>query len=162
MKVRSAIAADSAAIAAIWNPIIRDTTITFTPDERSEADIRRLIAERQDAGHAVFVADTGDVSGFGFYGQFRNGRGYGRTMEHTVHVAPAARKAGVGRALMAALEGHARAGGAHSLFAGVSGENPAGRAFHAALGFASVAVLPEVGHKFGRWIDLHLMRKPLG
>ncbi len=83
-------------------------------------------------------------------------------MEHTIHVHPETRGRGIGRMLMDAVERHAAAGGAHALFAGVSGENAAGRAFHVRLGYEPVAVLPEVGHKFGRWIDLHLMRKRLG
>jgi phosphinothricin acetyltransferase len=62
---------------------------------------------------------------------------------------------------MAAVEADARAKGKHSLFAGVSSANPEGRAFHAALGFVEVAVLPEVGWKWGRWLDLHLMQKRL-
>jgi phosphinothricin acetyltransferase len=62
---------------------------------------------------------------------------------------------------MAAIEDHARAGGAHSMFAGVSSGNPSGVAFHAALGYREIAMLPEVGFKFGRWFDLHLMQKML-
>jgi phosphinothricin acetyltransferase len=82
-------------------------------------------------------------------------------MEHTIQLAPEASGRGHGRALMTAVEDHARAGGAHSMFAGVSGENPEGRAFHARLGYVETAILPQVGWKFGRWMDLVLMQKIL-
>ena len=79
--------------------------------------------------------------------------------EHSILLAPGAQGSGLGRALLTAVEDHARAGGAHCLFAGVSAENDAGRRFHARMGYAEVAVLPDVGWKFGRYIDLVLMQK---
>jgi phosphinothricin acetyltransferase len=82
-------------------------------------------------------------------------------MEHSVVLAPEARGAGLGRALMHALEEHARAAGVHCLIAGVSAENPSGLRFHGAIGFEEVARLPEVGFKNGRFLDLVLMQKML-
>lgn len=162
MTIRPATAADAAAIAAIWNPVIRDSTITFTSVEKTVEDLETLIAERDAAGHCTLIAsDANRVQGFATYAQFRGGVGYGRTMEHTVILAPGGQGSGLGRALMAAIEDHARAAGAHSIFAGVSSGNPDGVAFHARLGYAAVAVLPDVGWKFGRWFDLHLMQKML-
>ena len=63
------------------------------------------------------------------------------------------------RALLQAVEAHARAGGAHQMIAGVSGENPDARAFHAAQGYHEVAILREAGFKFGRFMNLVLMQK---
>ena len=40
-------------------------------------------------------------------------------------------------------------------------EQAASIALHAALGFAYVGTLPNVGFKFGRWLDSVLMQRPL-
>ncbi|NDW31486.1 GNAT family N-acetyltransferase [Salipiger sp. PrR007] len=156
--IRPATAGDADAVAAIWNPIIDESAATFTNLRKSPEGLQADFAAR---GPAFVVAEEegGLVLGFATFFQFRGGPGYARTFEHTVILGPAARGRGVGRALMEALMDEARARGAHSLFAGVSGENPAGIAFHAALGFKQIARLPEVGFKFGRWMDLVLMQK---
>lgn len=162
MKIRPANATDAAAIAAFWNPLIRDTVVTFNRVEKSETDIQDMIKKRLSTGCAFHVADDrGQVLGFATYSQFRGGIGYVRSMEHTIILSPAAQGLGAGRALMLAIEDHAQNAGVHSMIAGVSGENTAGIAFHAALGYREVAVVPEVGRKFDRWMDLHLMQKLL-
>ena len=156
MSVREATVQDAAAVTLIWNHYIRETSVTFNAQEKPVEEVADLIGTRP----AFFVAlDQGQVAGFATYGQFRSGVGSARTMEHTIQLAPGASGRGLGRALMTLVEDHARAGGAHSMFAGVSGENPEGRAFHARLGYAETAVLPHVGWKFGRWMDLVLMQK---
>ncbi len=154
--IRPATAADAPAIAAIWNHYIRETTVTFLPDEKSVEDVEKMIAT-----DVCLVADYGGIQGFARYFQFRGGRGYFHTVEHTVLLASGTAGRGYGRGLMKALMAHAAQAGKHSMWAGVSGENRAGVSFHAALGFQEIARLPEVGFKFGRWIDLVLMQKRL-
>jgi phosphinothricin acetyltransferase len=157
--IRPATIADAAALADLWNPWIRDTAITFNPVEKSPADIVKMIADRNAAGHAFLVAEADGLLGFATYSQFRGGVGYATCMEHTVVLSPQARGRGVGRALMQAIEDHARSTGAHQMIAGVSGENAQGRSFHASLGYREIATVPEAGYKFGRFIDLVLMQK---
>lgn len=160
--IRAATAADAAQIAIIWNGIIRDTLITFNPVEKTVADVAALIAQKDEVGHGFLVAEVdGVVMGFATYGQFRGGQGYRHAAEHTIVLADEARGRGLGPRLMEALEDHARGAGMHTLFAGVSAENPAGVAFHKRIGFAELAVLTEVGRKWDRWIDLVLMQKRL-
>ena len=157
MIIRQARSEDAEAIAALWNPVIRDTAITFNSVEKSIETITEEIASR----HAFLLAEDEALLGFATYGQFRGGVGYARTAEHTIALAPDTRGRGIGRALMQALEDHARDAGFHSLIAGVSGENPGGIAFHERMGYAQVAVLPQVGWKFARWMDLILLQKLL-
>lgn len=160
MILRPAGAADHPAILALWNPLIRETTITFSSEEKTPAALAAMIDGRRALGQEFFLASEGaELLGFATYAQFRGGDGYAHAMEHTVILGQAARGRGVGRALMSRLEDHARAGGAHTLFAGVSAENPAAVAFHAALGFCTLVRIPEAGRKFGRWLDLLLMMK---
>ncbi len=156
--IRPARMADCAGLADLINPMIRDTTITFTTAPKDALTIGALLA----GGQTHWIAEhEGALLGYATYFPFRGGPGYAHTKEHSILLAPQARGRGVGRALMAVMLDHARAEGVHSMMAGVSGENPAGRAFHAALGFAHVARLPQVGFKFGRWLDLDLMQKML-
>lgn len=157
MILRAATPEDAWAIADLANPVIRNTAITFTTAEKDPADLAAAISRAP--GTFQVAEEAGVLLGYATYFQFRGGPGYARTMEHTITLAPEARGRGVGRPLMAEIEAHAKASGAHSLFAGVSAENPPGVAFHLAIGFTQVAVLPQVGFKFGRWMDLVLLQK---
>lgn len=160
MRVRAAQEGDLAAIGALWNHTIRSSLATFNSVEKTPEDLVAALEARRAAGQGFLVAETAEgFAGFGIYFPFRGGIGYRHTLEHTIYVADAAQGQGIGRALLGALEDHARAAGHHSLFAGVSSGNPAGRAFHAALGYADVATLKEVGFKWDQWLDLHLMQK---
>jgi len=162
MIIRPAKKTDAAAVAEIWNPAIRDSLATFNCVEKSLHEIERMIEQKKAAGHGFLVAEENEKQfGFAYYGQFRGGVGYARTMENTIYLAPEAKGRGVGRDLMVALEDHARDAGAHLLFAGVCSENPAGLAFHKAVGYTEVARLREVGRKFNRWLDLVLLQKQL-
>lgn len=160
--IRPATPADIGKILQIWAPIIRDTLVTFNTVVPTPEGLRATLEAKARDDHAFLVAEVdGKLAGFATYGQFRGGLGYAHTMEHTIILAPKVRGAGLGRRLMAAIEDHAARRDAHSMFAGVSAANPDGVGFHAALGYDTRAVLPEVGYKNGQWLDLVLMQKLL-
>jgi phosphinothricin acetyltransferase len=162
MIIRDAEPGDTLQIAEIWNHNIRETVNTFTTTEKTPEGLTADIAARKAEGRGFLVAEEeGLVLGFATYFQFRGGPVYAYTAEHSIMLSDDATGRGLGRALMSALDVYAHKSGMHSLIAGVAVENLDGKAFHTALGYQVIAVLPEVGRKFDRWMDLILMQKLL-
>jgi phosphinothricin acetyltransferase len=162
--IRDAAEGDLAAIAAIFNHVMENSTAIWS-DQPADVDERRLwLAARRERGWAVLVAEdeSGEIAGFASCSQFRAAPGYSHTMENSVHVAAGRRGAGVGRALLEALIERAAEGGAHVMVAAVGAENTGSIAFHERLGFREVGRMPEIGRKAGRWQDLVLMQRELG
>ncbi|AGA32835.1 phosphinothricin N-acetyltransferase, putative [Thioalkalivibrio nitratireducens DSM 14787] len=160
--IRHAHRGDAEAVAAIWNPQIRDTVFTFDHHEYPVEEVARMIDARETAGLVWLVAEEdGAVTGFATYAPFRDGEGYARTMEHTIFLDPEAAGDGLGELLMDALVNEGRARGVHSLIACVTGENEVGLKFHRDQGFEVVGSISEAGRKSGRWMDLRILQRRL-
>ena len=160
--IRSATVNDAEAIAVIWNYFICETTVTFNSEKKSTEMVRETISLCEKDGRGFFLAEgLGGVLGFCTYFQFRAGIGYAKTMEHTILTTSHAKGLGIGTALINAVSEHAKSSGVHSLWAGVSADNSAAVKFHQGKGFEYIARLPAVGNKFGRWIDLILLKRTL-
>ena len=159
--IRDATPADAGAVADIWNHYIRETIITFNAAEKPLEEVQDIIAARSRQRCFVVAQHAGRICGFATYDQFRGGVGYAHTMEHTIQIAAHGAGHGLGRALLARLEAEATRAGAHVMVAAITGENVAGQAFHDHMGYTLVGRMPQVGRKFGRWMDLVLMQKIL-
>ncbi|UWQ26029.1 GNAT family N-acetyltransferase [Leisingera aquaemixtae] len=159
MIIRPATAADAEAVCAIVNWVIRDTLATFNTIEKTPEQVRGQIAASN--GAYLVAEQDGSILGHAHYFPFRSGPGYRFTAEHTIHLLPAAQGQGAGRALMQVLEARAKEAGLHVLIASVSSANPGAIAFHAALGYAETARMPELGCKNGLWLDTVFMQKIL-
>ncbi len=154
--------ADLPAILGIVNDAILNTTAMWTLTPTTLEQRRAWLEERQGAGLPVIVAVEGDaVLGFASFGPFRPWEGYAATAEHSVYVDTDARGRGTGRHLMEALIRRAEQAGMHVMVGGIEAENAASIALHERLGFERVGLMPEVGRKFGRWLDLLLMQRVL-
>ena len=108
------------------------------------ATARALIAEldAEPVGYAVWFASYSTWLG-------RNG-----LYLEDLYVTPEMRGRGVGKALLQALVVEARACGKHVLVGGIESGNQGSIALHQSLGFVCSGSMPQVGCKFGRWLDL--------
>ncbi|HDR2333740.1 TPA: L-methionine sulfoximine/L-methionine sulfone acetyltransferase [Enterobacter kobei] len=137
--------------AAIWN----DKTVD-TDNRIAWFEARTL------AGYPVLVSEeNGVITGYASFGDWRAFDGFRHTVEHSVYVHPDHQGKGIGRTLMKALINEARTIGKHVMVAGIEAQNQASIHLHETLGFVTTGQMPQVGTKFGRWLDLIFMQLQL-
>ena len=161
--IRDAAEDDLATILELSNARIPIDSTTWTEQLETLDQRRAWFAHKAEVANPVLVAEAGGtVIGFATYGEFRDNtrlEGYRFTAELTIHVDADHQGSGIGRQLMDALVDRARADGLHTLVAAVDGDNVGSIRFHQRLGFVETARMPEIGFKFGRWLDLVLLQR---
>jgi len=158
IAVRPALQGDLEAITDIYNEAILTTTATFDTEPRTAAD--RLEWFRSHGGRfAVLVAEVdGRIAGWASLSRWSDRTAYDDTAETSVYVGSQYRGRGVGGRLYEGLIAAAKQHKFHTLLARVAGESAASLRLHARFGFRNVGTMREVGRKFGRLLDVHLLQ----
>ncbi|MFC4425476.1 GNAT family N-acetyltransferase [Deinococcus navajonensis] len=154
VTVRPAVRADVPAILEIYNEAVEHTTASYDLAPVSLESRLSWFDHKQVANWPVLVAEDGEqVVGWATFGPFREKAGYNATVEHSVYVRAGGRGAGVGGALMTPLIQEARQRRLHVMLGVVDADNAGSIRFHERFGFVVTGRLPQVGRKFGRWLD---------
>jgi phosphinothricin acetyltransferase len=159
--IRAAAPADLSAINAIYNHYVPRSTCTWAHVPRTDDDaVQWLAAHEPPAPYPATVAvdGAGAVIGWASLSPFRPREGYRHTVEDTVYVRDDHHGRGVGGALLDDLVARARALGHHAIVAAISADQAPSIRLHQRAGFTQVALLPQVGHKFDRWLDLAMLQ----
>ncbi|MFT8246242.1 GNAT family N-acetyltransferase [Roseomonas sp. BN140053] len=165
MPIRDASLADISAITAIYAHHVLHGTGTFEEEAPDEAEIGRRFEKGLAHGWNWLVAENeaGEVVGYAYFAQFRDRSAYRFTAEDSIYVRDDVRGQGVGKALVAELLRRAEAAGFRQMLAVIGdSENVSSIGLHLSLGFRQAGVLRAAGLKFGRWVDVVFMQKPLG
>ncbi len=153
VTIRPAATADAGAIAAIYNQAVLTSTATFEVEPETAAARHRWLSA--ETTRLCLVGETdGLVVGWSSLAAWSARGGYDQTVEISIYIVPEARRAGLGVALAGAALDAAPRLGLHAVVAQICAENDAGLALADRLGFARAGVLREVGHKFGRPLDV--------
>lgn len=155
---------DVAAIAAIYRYHVLYGVASFEEVPPPADEIARRRSEIVGHGLPYLVAERGGrVVGYCYAGPFRPRSGYRFTLEDSIYIDAAEVGRGIGRALLSPVLVRCAELGYRQMVAVIGGrETVASIRLHEALGFAHIGVLPAVGFKFGRWIDIVLMQRALG
>ena len=160
-KIRLAAADDAEAIRAIRNDVIERSTAMWTTQLLTPRDGRSWLEENLGRRSAYVAEASGEVIGFANWAPWRPKDGYRHTVEDSVYLVAGHQGRGVGAELLRTLIAGAGQSDAHVMMACIESTNAASVALHARQGFEVVGTAREVGNKFGRWLDLTMMRLPL-
>ncbi|HET6409666.1 MAG TPA: GNAT family N-acetyltransferase [Chthoniobacteraceae bacterium] len=161
VTIRMAASTDAAAIAEIYNEAILTTTATFDTEPKSVED-RVQWLESHGPRHPVLVAVVGEqVVGWASLTPWSERRAYDDTAETSFYVHSAYRGRGIGRKLKQAIIDEAKNLGYHTLIARVAEGSNESVHLNESVGFVHVGTLKQVGRKFGKLLDVHILQKML-
>jgi L-amino acid N-acyltransferase YncA len=164
LEIRPATEADLPFIAEIYDHAVRYGTATFELIPPDLAEMTRRFTALSDGGFPYFVAVIeGRVAGYAYAGAYRPRPAYRFTVENSVYLQPAIHRRGIGLQLLQRLIAECEARGYRQMIAVIGDSANAGSiGVHTRCGFQMIGTHPDVGFKFGRWLDTVMMQRPLG
>ena len=163
-EIRPATEADLPAITWIYEHAVLHGTATFELTPPDLAEMTRRFRSLMDGGFPYFVGVLdGRVGGYAYAGPYRPRPAYRFTVENSIYLDPGIHRRGVGLVLLRRLIEECEARGYRQMVAVIGDSANAGSiGVHTRCGFAMIGTHPDVGLKFGRWLDTVMMQLPLG
>lgn len=159
MEIRVASADDAEALRSIYNHYVESSLATFDLELRTPEQQIAWMADRSGAMAVLVAVDDADtVLGFASLSPYKERAAYRTTVENSIYLDPQAVGRGVGSTLMNELIDVARRHGFHAVMARVNASLDSSIGLHKSVGFESVGIEREVGRKFGKWQDIHILQ----
>jgi phosphinothricin acetyltransferase len=164
LVLRASTDADVAAVQAIYAHHVLTGTGTFEEKVPDAAEMARRRQAILAEGQPFLVAGEGDdVLGFAYASRFRPRSAYRYTVEDSIYLDPRAIGRGLGSLLLGQLIDRCERLGYRQMVAVIGDSaNERSIALHARLGFRRSGILETAGYKFGRWLNVVFMQRPLG
>jgi L-amino acid N-acyltransferase YncA len=163
-EIRLASEADLPFVTEIYEHAVLHGTATFELIPPDLAEMTRRFKALMDGGFPYLAASLdGRVVGYAYAGPYRPRPVYRFTVENSVYLDPSIHRRGIGLKLMQRLITECEARGYRQMIAVIGDSANAGSiGVHTKTGFTMIGTHPNVGLKFGRWLDTVMMQRALG
>jgi phosphinothricin acetyltransferase len=163
-EIRPATEADLPFITQIYRHAVLYGTATFELVPPDLAEMTRRFHALMEGGYPYLVAVLdGCAVGYAYAGAYRPRPAYRFTVENSIYLDPASHRRGIGLKLMQRLIAESEACGYRQMIAVIGDSANAGSlGVHSKTGFKMIGTHPNVGLKFGRWLDIVMMQLALG
>ena len=155
--IRPATNDDLPGITRIYNDAILKTVATFDTEPKTVEEQREWFGHHGTHYPVLVAIEGNEVIGWASLSAWSDRCAYADTAEASLYVDAAWRGRGLGRALAKAIIAAGRAAGLHTLLSRIAEGNDASVKLIESLGFTTIGVMHEVGYKFGKRLDVHLL-----
>ena len=158
LTIRKATLADLGAITEIYNEAILKTVATFDTEPKTDAEQKSWF-DHHDPRHPMLVAEEDNlIVGWASLSQWADRCAYSDTAESSLYVREEHQGKGIGRKLSEAIIEAGGKAGLHTLIVRITAGNEASLHLSESVGYRHIGVMIEVGQKFGKLLDVHLMQ----
>lgn len=161
MNIRPAREEDLPAMLEIYRPYVEETTASFEYVTPTLAEFRTRFLEHISQFPWLVWEEDSRVLGYAYAGLAYGREAYRWCAEISIYFRRDARGGGRGRQILTVLEEILTRQGYRICYAIITAENQASLRFHEAMGYRTVAELPDCGYKMGRWLGIRYLQKDL-
>jgi L-amino acid N-acyltransferase len=158
VTIRPAKMHDLDAITEIYNEAILNSVATFDTQTKSIQEQKSWYT-KHNSRYPILIAELDKlVVGWASLSLWSDRCAYADTAEISLYVSNGYRDKGIGRELLKTIIEYGGSAGLHTLIARVTQGNDVSLLLLESFGFKHIGTMKEVGCKFGRLLDVHLLQ----
>jgi len=161
LTIRPATLEDLDAITEIYNEAILKTVATFDTEPKTLEEQRIWFANHVPKYPILVAERDGIVVGWASLSMWSDRCAYSDTAEISLYVKEGYRGKGIGKRLLEAIIQEGQKAGFHTVIGRIAEGSEVSIHLCESVGFEHIGIMKEVGRKFGKLLDIHLMQKIL-
>lgn len=146
----------------IYNYYVLNTTISFHTEPQTLEEMRQSVLSGDPRYKSYAILQNGSLAGYVLIARHKNKQAYDTSGEISIYLQPGCGGQGIGGQALKFIEQKAAELRFHVLVATVCADNEPSRRLFTRHGYEQSALFREIGHKFGRWLDIASYQKIIG